>query len=143
MGHWELVSSVPLYTNRSRVPAGHLYGLGGEVIIKPSANLTEHGGFDLAYPFYYGIGPNPGESARDWDRRLTVRKPCSGFAACGASDAPGACEVVCSPETLTCVSGSTPVTQPDLADCSTSEGATGFCCGGSCQTDGTCAACSL
>jgi hypothetical protein len=145
MGHWELASAVPVYASHggggAGVPPGDLYGLEGLLVIKPSSNLIASG-VETSFPFGFGIAPNPAESTPDWDRRPTVRKPCGGFTFCGASDSPGACEVVCSPETLTCLSGSTPTPQPDLAQCSPSQGVSGFCCGGSCQTGGTCASCS-
>lgn len=145
MGHWALASSVPTYAlnagGGAGVPPGNLYGLEGQLVIKREANLTASG-LELTFPFGYGISPNQGESIPNWDRRPTVRKPCGGFADCGAGGAPGACQTVCSPETLVCANGATPVQMPDLALCSPSQGVSGFCCSGTCQTAGQCAACS-
>lgn len=145
MGHWALASSVPIYASNAGggagVPAGNLYGLEGQLVIKREANLTSSG-LELTFPFGYGISPNQGESIPNWDRRPTVRKPCGGFADCGAGGAPGACETVCSAETLVCANGANPVEMPDLALCSPSQGVSGFCCDGACQTAGQCAACT-
>ncbi len=145
MGHWELSSSVPVYASNAGggagVPAGNLYGLEGQIVVRRSANLTQSG-LELTFPFGFGISPNPGENNPSWDRRPTVRKPCGGFADCGAASAPGACQTVCSPEALTCASGATPATLPDLAQCSPSAGVSGFCCEGDCQTAGNCAVCN-
>lgn len=145
MGHWALASSVPTYAinagGGAGVPPGNLYGLEGQLVIKREANLTSSG-LELTFPFGFGISPNQGESIPNWDRRPTVRKPCGGFADCGAGGAPGACETVCSPETLVCANGATPVEMPDLALCSPSQGVSGFCCAGDCQTAGQCAACT-
>lgn len=145
MGHWALASSVPIYASNAGggagVPAGNLYGLEGQLVIKREANLTSSG-LELTFPFGYGISPNQGESIPNWDRRPTVRKPCGGFADCGAGGAPGACEVVCSAETLVCANGANPVEMPDLALCSPSQGVSGFCCAGDCQTAGQCDACT-
>lgn len=145
MGHWALASSVPIYASNAGggagVPAGNLYGLEGQLVIKREANLTSSG-LELTFPFGYGISPNQGESIPNWDRRPTVRKPCGGFADCGAGGAPGACEIVCSAETLVCANGATPAQMPNLALCSPSQGVSGFCCSGTCQTAGQCAACS-
>jgi len=145
MGHWALASSVPIYASNAGggagVPAGNLYGLEGQLVVKREANLTSSG-LELTFPFGYGVSPNPGESIPNWDRRPTVRKPCGGFADCGAGGAPGACETVCSAETLVCANGATAVQMPDLALCSPSQGVSGFCCAGDCQTSGQCAACT-
>lgn len=145
MGHWELASSVPIYQSNAGggagVPAGNLYGLEGQIVVRRSANLTQTG-LELTFPFGFGISPNPGETIPNWDRRPTVRKPCGGFADCGAGGAPGACEVVCSPESLVCANGAAPSTMPDLALCSPTDGTSGFCCAGQCKTSGDCAACN-
>lgn len=142
MGHWEFASSVPVYQSNAGggagLPPGALYALEGQVTVRTTSNLVNT---DRNYPFGIGLGEGA-SSATTWDRRPTVRKPCGGFSDCGASAAPGACEVVCSAETLTCASGAAPAQLPDLALCEPSAGASGFCCGGSCQAAGDCAACN-
>lgn len=141
MGHWELAASVPTYQSNAGggagVPPGSLYGLQGALTLRKSSNMVVA---DRMYPFGYGLGEGA-SAAQNWDRRPTIRKPCGGFADCGAGAGPGACEVVCSPETLVCANGANPVQLPDLAQCDAG-GAAGFCCGGTCQVSGTCAACT-
>lgn len=145
MGHWALASSVPIYASNAGggagLPAGNLYGLEGQLVIKREANLTPSG-LELTFPFGFGVATNTQESFPDWDRRPTIRKPCGSFADCGAGGAPGACETVCSAETLVCANGASPVEMPDLALCSPSQGVSGFCCAGDCQTAGQCAVCT-
>ncbi|MBL8788317.1 MAG: VWA domain-containing protein [Deltaproteobacteria bacterium] len=138
MGHWELAAQVPVYQSNAGSGAGvlpgNLYGLQGQLTVKGTSNMVLS---DRQFPF--GVGQGSGAAtATTWDRRPTLRKPCGGFADCGAGSQPGACQVVCSPETMICANGASAVTQPDLASCD----AAGFCCGGSCQTGGTCAACN-
>ncbi len=142
MGHWELGASVPAYQTNAGggagIPPGNVYALEGQLLVKTSSNLVST---DRTYPFGIGLGEGA-STATTWDRRPTVRKPCGGFSDCGAATAGGACEVLCSSETLTCASGSSPVQLPDLALCEPSVGTSGFCCGGSCQSAGDCAACN-
>ena len=136
MGHWELASSVPAYTSNASaggVPAGNLYGLSGALVVRSTSNLV---GQDTTYPFGFGVGAGAAE-ARNWDRRLTVRKPCDGFASCGAGGDASACSVVCSPETMICANGANPVQLPNLTSC---DGG-GFCCTGECRPSGSCEAC--
>lgn len=142
MGHWELAASVPAYASNAGggagVPPGSLYALQGALTLRESSNMVT-----ADRQFVFGVGQGQGApNATTWDRRPTVRKPCGGFGDCGAAAAPGACDVVCSPETLTCAAGAAPVQLPDLAACEASPGVQGFCCGGSCQSSGTCAACT-
>jgi hypothetical protein len=140
MGHWELAAAVPTYASNAGggagVPAGHLYGLQGALTLNTSSNMVA-----TQELVTFGVGQGMGApSATNWDRRPTIRKPCGGFADCGATAGPGACETICSPETLICSNDSSPVALPDLAVCD-GGGTQGFCCGGACQTSGTCAAC--
>lgn len=141
MGHWELAASVPAYASNAGggagVPPGDLYGLQGALTIRASSNMVTA---DKPFPFGYGQGQGA-PNATTWDRRPTVRKPCGGFQDCGAASGPGACSVVCSPETMTCAGGAAAVQLPDLAACEDG-GTGGFCCGGTCMTSGTCAACT-
>lgn len=138
MGHWQIATSVPSYaTGGSGIAPGALYALQGTLTIKGSSHLVAT---DRNFQFGYGLGQGA-TNATTWDRRPTIRKPCGGFADCGSASGGGACDVVCSPETLTCANGATPVRQPDLAAC-TEGGANGFCCGGTCQTTGACDICS-
>lgn len=146
MGHWALASSVPTYASNAGggagVPAGDLYAFDGQLVVKSEANLSSTG-LERAFPFGVGTTSSPTPDAiPHWDRRPTVRKPCAGSSDCGASSAPGSCQTVCSAETLTCANGPSPVTLPNLATCSSSQGASGFCCQGACLTAGTCAACA-
>jgi len=138
MGHWELAAAVPAYQSNAGggagVPTGSLYGLQGALVLRQSSNMVTA---DKTFPF--GVGQGLGaNSATNWDRRPTVRKPCGGFADCGAGVAAGSCDVICSPETMVCANGATPMPLPNLAACD----AGGFCCGGTCQTGGNCAACT-
>jgi hypothetical protein len=141
MGHWELAAAVPAYQSNAGggagVPPGSLYALQGALTLRSSSHMVTA---DKQFPFGYGLGQGA-PNAQTWDRRPTVRKPCGGFADCGAASGPGACEVICSPETMVCANGASPAQLPDLAQCE-SGGGLGFCCGGTCQTAGTCAACT-
>ena len=143
MGHWELAASVPSYQSNAGagagVPPGSLYGLQGALVLRGSSNIVNA---DKTFPFGYGQGQGA-TSAANWDRRPTIRKPCGGFGDCGATTGPGACDVICSPETMVCANGGATVQLPDLAACAaTTGGGAGFCCGGECQTAGNCPACT-
>jgi len=136
MGHWELGMAVPQW--QDEVAPGALYGLQGAVVVHPTSKLVHA---DRTYPF--GVGQGLGASdATNWDRRPTLRKACSGYADCGASTAPGARSMVCSPETLTCADGATALALPDLASCEVDGTSGGFCCAGACLASGSCAVCS-
>ncbi len=135
MGHWELAAAVPDYATNA-VPAGALYGLQGALSFK-AAMGDLIGVVEQSPLFGFGLGSGAPD-AESWDRRPTIRKPCAGFADCGAAGESGSCDVLCSPETLLCANGASPVQLPDLAACDVA----GFCCGGRCLSEGACAACS-
>jgi len=137
MGSWQLAVAVPAYA--SEVAAGDLYGLQGAVTVREASHLVVAS--DKTFPFGFGQGQGA-PSATHWDRRPTLRKPCGGFADCGATSDPGVCRVVCSPETLTCTPDAQEKVLPELAGCLADPSTPGFCCGGICETAGTCAACS-
>ncbi len=134
MGHWELALPSPAYADSGVVPAGALYGLQGTLIVPASSNMVV---IDTAFPFGVGQGKEA-EEVTNWDRRPTLRKPCSGAADCGASS--GACSIGCSAETGLCPGPDDPSELPDLATCETG-GSDGFCCGGTCQSSGGCGDC--
>lgn len=138
MGHWQIATSVPSYsTAGAGVAPGALYALQGTLTVKGSSHLFAT---DRNFQFGYGLGM-AATNATTWDRRPTLRKPCGSFNDCGSASGGGACDVVCSTETLTCANGATPVRLPDLAACN--DGTPGsFCCGGECQTSGECAICN-
>lgn len=145
MGHWQLATSVPAYTSNAAAPTGtlpgSLYAESGIFTVKASTNMVKT---DKPYPFDVGQG-ELATSATSWDRRPTVRKPCTSEIDCGAAPgAAGSCTIICSDETLTCPGNppATGVTAPDTFACDLPGGASGFCCQGTCEAVGTvCATC--
>ncbi len=141
MGHWELASAVPAYVNNAGTPPGSLYALNGLLTVKTSSQMVLQ---DKPFPFNVGQGAGA-ENASVWDRRPSLRKPCTSETECGAAaGTASACSVVCSPETMTCAGfpRDQAFTAPNFYACAASGGGEGFCCEGACETTGTCAVCT-
>ncbi len=140
-GHWALASNVAAYTSNAPVPTGTqpggLYALHGQITLSSASKMVPS---DEIFTFGIGQGGENSNDAQVWDRRPVVRKPCSLASDCGGADA--ACQIVCSPETLTCPGGSAGVAAPELSSCELGAGGVGFCCEGGCQAPGgVCASC--
>jgi len=128
MGAWSINADVIDYASPTGSPPGSMYALSGALTIAKNSNMVR-----ADEPFPFDIGQGDGFQSSQWDRRLSITKPCSGPSDCGGAAA-NACTVSCSEETHTCGDG---LVLPDTALC---DG--GFCCDGTCQAGGACAACS-
>jgi len=128
MGAWSIDAEVADYTSATATPPGSMYALSGALTIGVGSHMVT-----VDRPFPFDIAEGAGVQSAYWDRRPSLTKPCSGPSDCGGA-AVDACQVSCSAETHTCADG---LVLPDAARC-----AGGFCCDGTCQTGGTCAACA-
>ncbi|MGM0577581.1 MAG: vWA domain-containing protein [Myxococcota bacterium] len=141
-GWWQIAAASEGFKSQSAqptgTPKGSMYALSGTFTVRASSNLV-----DTDEPFAFGVGQGAGAGeASQWDRRPTVRKACSSYSDCGATDEPGACEEVCAGATLLCLDGANAVARPDTASCTDDDENTGVCCDGACQPSGTiCPAC--
>ena len=146
MGFWQFAVESFGYANDSAPPngslRGSLYGLSGTMTLTQHTNLVSQ---DKIYPFGIGEGAQASQ-ATNWDRRPTLRKPCTGPSDCAGAPASSEteCHVVCSAETMTCPAGAQGIDLPSSAECTSATGAASSCCpGAGCLTPGTpCAACT-
>ncbi len=140
MGHWQFGARVSGYVDSgpAGTSPGSLYALAGTFTIKASSRLKS-----LDQPFRFDVGRGGTTNIPpSWDHRPTVRKPCTAASECGAAGEGGACDIICSEETLVCPGGSSGVTAPNLFACDAPGGGAGFCCEGTCQgLGGACVAC--